>query len=281
MDFTSIGGIVVGLVLILFVGISPKNMGNFVDYNSLAIVLGGTICAVVASYPARTLKEVGKHMKLVVMGGKYDIGGLLDTLVEMAYLARKNGLLALEEKTNELDDVFFKQGIMMIVDATEPEEVRALMENELDTMSQRHEEAFGLYEKASAYAPAFGMIGTLVGLINMLKGMSLDSGGAGNIGQDMSVALITTFYGCMLANVFFLPIAKKLRGRNEEELLYKQIVIEGILAIQSGDNPKFLKERLLTYLAEDVRQKIMASEGGEEGGGEGKKKAKKEKKEKK
>lgn len=93
MDFTSIGGIVVGLVLILFVGISPKNMGNFVDYNSLAIVLGGTICAVVASYPARTLKEVGKHMKLVVMGGKYDIGGLLDTLVEMAYLARKMDFL--------------------------------------------------------------------------------------------------------------------------------------------------------------------------------------------
>lgn len=280
MDFTSIGGIVAGLVLILFVGIQPKNMGNFIDIPSLAIVVGGTICAVIASYPVSVLKEVGKHILLVIKGGKYDIGALLDTLVDMAFLARKNGLLALEEKANELDDAFFKQGIMMIVDATEPEEVRALMENELDTMSQRHEEAFGLYEKASAYAPAFGMIGTLVGLVNMLRGMNLDSGSAGNIGKDMSVALITTFYGCMLANVFFLPIAKKLRGRNEEELLYKQIVIEGILAIQSGDNPKFLKERLLTYLAEDVRQKISASEGGEEGG-EGKKKAKKEKKEKK
>lgn len=280
MDVTSIGGIVASLVLILAVGIGPANLGNFVDVKSLAIVLGGTICAVIASYPARTLKEVGKHLKLVVMGKKYDIGALLDTLVDMAFLARKNGLLALEEKANELDDAFFKQGIMMIVDATEPEEVRALMENELDTMSQRHEEAFGLYEKASAYAPAFGMIGTLVGLINMLKGMDLDSGSAGNIGPDMAVALVTTFYGCMFANVLFLPIAKKLRGRNEEELLYKQIIIEGILAIQSGDNPKFLKERLLTYLAEDVRQKIAGSEGGEEGG-EGKKKAKKEKKEKK
>lgn len=281
MDFTTIGGIVTGLILILIVGIQPKNIGNFVDIPSLAIVLGGTLCAVAASYPLSVLKEIGKHLMLVVKGGKYDIGALLDTLVDMAYLARKNGLLALEEKANELDDAFFKQGIMMIVDATEPEEVRTLMENELDTMSQRHEEAFGLYEKASAYAPAFGMIGTLVGLINMLKGMDLDSGGASNIGSDMSVALVTTFYGCMLANVFFLPIAKKLRGRNEEELLYKQIVIEGVLAIQSGDNPKFLKERLLTYLAEDVREKILAAEGGEEGGSKKKKKEKKEKKEKK
>ncbi len=277
MDLTSIIGIITGAILIITVGIGPDKMTNFWDVPSMAIVLGGTICAVVASYPVSMLKKIGKHMVLLIKGGKYDIGALLDTLVDMAYLARKNGLLALEEKANELDDTFFKQGIMMIVDAAEPEEVRSLMENELDTMSQRHEEALGMYEKASAYAPAFGMIGTLVGLINMLKGMSLDSGSAGDIGPDMATALITTFYGCILANLFFLPIAKKLRVRNEEELLYKQIVIEGILAIQSGDNPKFLKEKLLTYVGEDVRRKILAADGQE--GAE--KKDKKEKKEKK
>ena len=277
MDLTSIIGIITGSILIIIVGIGPSKMMNFWDLPSIAIVLGGTICAVVASYPVSMLKKTGRHMMLLIKGGKYDIGALLDTLVDMAYLARKNGLLALEEKANELDDTFFKQGIMMIVDAAEPEEVRSLMENELDTMSQRHEEALGMYEKASAYAPAFGMIGTLVGLINMLKGMNLDSGSAGDIGPDMATALITTFYGCILANLFFLPIAKKLRVRNEEELLYKQIVIEGILAIQSGDNPKFLKEKLLTYVGEDVRRKILAADGQE--GSE--KKDKKEKKEKK
>lgn len=168
---------------------------------------------------------------------------------------------------------------MLIVDATEPEEVRNMLENELELMAQRHDEGAGIYEKASAFSPAFGMIGTLIGLVNMLKGMDLDSGSAGNIGPDMAVALITTFYGCMLANLLFLPIAKKLRIRNEEEMLYKQIMIEGILSIQSGDNPKFLKEKLLTFISQRDREKLLALEGGEGGQEQGKKK--KEKKEKK
>lgn len=277
MDLTSIIGLVLGLVLIVFVGITPSLLGNFWDGPSLAIVLGGTLAAVVASYPLSKLKAIPKHMKILVQGKRYNVGALIDTLVDMAQLARKNGLLALEEKANEIDDMFFRQGIMLIVDATEPEEVRDMLENELDIMAQRHEESLGIYEKASSYAPAFGMIGTLVGLVNMLKGMDIESGGAGNIGQDMSVALITTFYGCMFANLLFMPIAKKLRIRNEEEFLYKQIMIEGILAIQSGDNPKFLKEKLVTYLGQKERLKILDAEGGE--GGE--KKSKKEKKEKK
>ncbi len=277
MDLTSIIGVVLGLVLIVFVGISPSLLGNFWDGASLAIVLGGTLAAVIASYPLSKLKDVPKHMKILLQGKRYNVGALIDTLVEMAQLARKNGLLALEEKANEIDDMFFRQGIMLIVDATEPEEVRDMLENELDVMAQRHEESLGIYEKASSFAPAFGMIGTLVGLVNMLKGMDIESGGAGNIGQDMSVALITTFYGCMFANLLFMPIAKKLRVRNEEEFLYKQIMIEGILAIQSGDNPKFLKEKLVTYLGQKERLKILDAEGGE--GGE--KKSKKEKKEKK
>ena len=175
----------------------------------------------------------------------------------MAQLARKNGLLALEEKANELDDMFFKQGIMLIVDATEPEEVRSLLENDVDAMAARHEESIGIYDKASAYSPAFGMIGTLVGLVNMLKGMNLDGDGSADIGPAMATALITTFYGCILANLIFSPIAKKLRVRNEEELLYKQIMIEGILAIQAGDNPKFLKEKLVTYVSQKQRQRIL------------------------
>lgn len=276
MDLTSIIGVVVGLVLIVFVGIGPKDLGNFWDPASLAIVLGGTVAAVIASYPLNVLKNVGRHMKILFQGKAYNTAALIDTLTEMAQLARKNGLLALEEKANELEDPFFQQGIMLIVDATEPEEVRNMLENELDLASSRHDEGAGLYEKASAYAPAFGMIGTLVGLINMLKGMDIDGGGAGSIGPNMAVALVTTFYGCMFANLLFLPIGKKLRIRNEEELLYKQIMIEGILAIQSGDNPKFLKEKLLTFLGQKERSKIGSGEGGE-GEGEGKKKGKKKK----
>lgn len=279
MDISSILGLIIGAVLIVVVGIGPSELGNFMDVKSIAIVLGGTLAAVIASYPLGILKETVKQMKILMQGKRYPTEVLIDTLVEMAQLARKNGLLALEEKANEQEDPFFKQGIMLIVDATEPEEVRSLLENEIDVMSQRHEEMIGIYEKAAAFAPAFGMIGTLVGLINMLNNMSLDAGASSSIGQDMGVALITTFYGCVLANLILMPIGKKLRIRNEEELLYKQIMIEGVLAIQSGDNPKFLKEKLVTYLGQKERAKILDSEGGE--GTEKKKKEKKEKKEKK
>jgi len=259
------------MVLIIFVGITPAKLGNFWDPESLAIVVGGAIAAVVMSYPLSMLKTIPGHFKMLIQGNKYNIAELVNTLEEMAQLARKNGLLALEEKANELDDPFFKQGIMLIVDATEPEEVRSLMENDLDAMAARHEEGIGLYNKASAFSPAFGMIGTLVGLVNMLKGMNLDGDGASDIGPAMATALITTFYGCMLANLLFSPIANKLSVRNDEEMLYKQIMIEGILAIQAGDNPKFLKEKLVTYISQKRRLKVLDPDAAPEKGKKGKK----------
>ncbi len=277
MDFTNIIGLVIGAVLIILVGIGPDKMGNFMDGASIAIVLGGTISAIISSYPFHKLAKIPKHIKILFQGKRYNTKALIDSLVEMAQLARKNGLLALEEKANELDDPFFKQGIMLIVDATEPEEVRSMMENELDLIAQRHEESVGMYQKASAAAPSFGMIGTLVGLVNMLKAMNMDSSeGSSAIGPAMATALITTFYGCILANMIFNPIANKLEVRNEEELLYKQIMIEGILAIQAGDNPKFLQEKLATYLDQKGRKKILDDEGG--GGGDEKPKKEKKKK---
>jgi chemotaxis protein MotA len=205
-------------------------------------------------------------------GNKFNPMEYIDTLVDFAQFARKNGLLALEEKARELEDPFFRQGIMLIVDATDPDRVRDMLNNDLDYLSDRHDEGAGLYEKASAMAPAFGMVGTLIGLVNMLKGMDMDSGGASTLGQDMSVALITTFYGVVLANLFFAPIGKKLRIRNNEEYLCKQIIIEGVLSIQSGENPKFLKEKLTSFLAQQQRESALGEEDG--GGKKGKKKKK-------
>ena len=150
----------------------------------------------------------------------------------------------------------------MILDATEPEEVRTLLENELATTAERHDEMISVYEKASAFAPGFGMIGTLVGLVNMLMNMDPSEGGSSTIGTDMGTALITTFYGCVLAQLVFSPMAKKLSIRNNEEVVYKQIMIEGILAMQAGDNPKFLKEKLVTYLSTKERLKLLDEESG-------------------
>lgn len=277
MDLTTIIGIVGGLLLILFGGIGVGEIGNFIDVNSIFIVIGGTLAAVVASFPASVLKQTVKHFKVMIQAKRYDTERLIDTLVDMAQVARKSGLLALEERATDLDDPFFKQGIMMIVDATEPEEVRSLLENELNTTAERHEEMISVYEKASAYAPGFGMIGTLVGLVNMLMNMDPSAGGSSTIGQDMGTALITTFYGCVLAHLVFAPMAKKLTIRNNEEIVYKEIMIEGILAMQAGDNPKFLKEKLVTYLSTKERLRLLDEEAGEAKPKKEKRKGKKKK----
>lgn len=276
MDLTTIIGIVAGFGIVLQ-GISQSgSLWNFFDVPSIVIVFGGVICAVIASFPFSVLKSVVSHMKVLIGGKAFKPEPLIESLVEFAQLARKNGLLALEEKANELEDPFYKRSIMLVIDAMEAEKVREVLEAEVDNMIARHDEEASVYDKASAYAPAFGMIGTLVGLINMLKEMDLTSGASSSIGANMSVALVTTFYGCMLSNLVFLPIAKKLRVRNEEEVLYRQIVIEGVLGIQAGDNPKTLKERLASMLTSRQKVKILGSEGGEGGG-----KAKKEKSSKK
>ena len=249
MDLTTLIGIVLALGLCVW-GITFEKIGNFIDFQSLAIVLGGTIAATIASYPFRILKDVPKHIMVCFRGGKYNIPKLVDQLVDLAMLARQSGLLALEEKAEEIKDPFFKQSVLMIVDASDPDKVRELLEKTMDDMMARHDEAAGLYEKASAYAPAFGMIGTLVGL-------------------DMSVALITTFYGSGIANIFMQPIAKKLRVRQAEEELYCVTIVEGLMGIQAGENPKMLREHLLSCMKQSQQKKLLLKAEKAGGGGEG------------
>ena len=245
-----------------------EKLGNFVDVPSLLIVVCGTLAVVIACYP-KLAKSFPAHMKIMLRAKAFDPDIYVEKLTELAQIARKNGLLALEEKANEQTDPFFKQAIMLIVDAYDQDKVRSILEYDIECMSARHEDAAAMYDKASSVAPAFGMVGTLVGLINMLKGMSLDGDGASNIGSDMGTALITTLYGCILAHMVFGPIATLLRNRDQEEVLCKMIIVEGIMSIQSGENPKSLREKLLTFVDQNQR--------GENAGGK-KGKAPKEKK---
>ena len=267
MDLTTLIGIIMAIGLCLW-GIGIDKIGNFIDPQSLAIVIGGTIAAVTASYPLRILLDVPKHIMVLFKGKKFP--KLVDQLVDLAMLARQSGLLALEEKAEEIKDPFLKQSVLMIVDASDPDKVRDMLEKQMDDMIARHDEAAGLYEKASSYAPAFGMIGTLIGLINMLKGLDLGGGGgASSLGQDMSVALITTFYGSGFANIFCQPIAKKLRVREAEEELYCATVIEGLMGIQAGENPKMLREHLLACMKQSQQKKLLLKAEKAGGGGEG------------
>lgn len=280
MDLSTIIGIISGIIITGWGITLAGSLLNFYDPASIVIVVGGTIAAIVASFPFSILKEIPHHMVLLVQKKKYDHGKCIDTLVEFATEARKNGLLSLEKKAEEVNDIFFKNALMLIVDAHEPSEVKDRLNNELDFLFDRHENGIGIYEKGAAAAPAFGMIGTLIGLINMLKGLNLSSGANDSLGENMSVALVTTFYGCVLSHLVFAPIAKKLTIRNTEEYLYKQLIIEGVLSIQRGDNPKFLREKLVCYLGEKKRDIAAPTEEGE--GKKGKKaKASAGKKEKK
>ena len=261
MNITYIIG-VVGAVVIMLIGmmfggegglLTPKQVGNFWDPASVFITIGCTLFIIVASFPPSALKDIPKHFKVLLNTKGNDPLAIIDELVELAQVARKNGLLALEEKGNQQENPFFKQCIMLIVDNNDPDQVKEIMMNDIEQSSARHDAGAGMYDKAGAVAPAFGMVGTLVGLINMLKGMDMDSGGAGNIGGAMGTALITTLYGCVLAHMIFGPIATQLRQRDEEEVLCKLIIVEGIMSIQSGANPKFLREKLLTFVAQRQR----------------------------
>lgn len=287
MNITYIIGLVFSVAVMLFGMISKTVDGsiqiqvdqivNFFDASSVLITIGCTIGVVVASFPVKMLTAMPKHFKILFNTKKYDPMFYIDQLVELAQIARKNGLLALEERANQLEDPFFKQAVLLVVDANDADKVRGILMNDIDCMTGRHDDAAGMYDKASSVAPAFGMVGTLVGLINMLKNMNLEGdGGSSTIGSDMGTALITTLYGCILAHMVFGPIATNLRTRDEEEVLCKMIIVEGITSIQSGENPKSLRDKLLTF----VDQKRRGEGEGGEGGGDGKK-AKKEKKPKK
>ena len=235
-------------------------LGNFFDVPSLLIVVGGTLAVVVACYP-KLAKSFPAHVKIMLRAKAFDPSIYVEQLTELAQIARKNGLLALEEKAYEQSDPFFKQAVMLIVDANDPDRVRSILENDIEQTSARHQEVVAMYERGSNAAPAFGMIGTLIGLINMLK--ALDGADMDSLGPNMSVALVTTFYGSLLAHVLFNPIAANLTARDEEEILCRQIIVEGIMAIQSGENPKFLRERLMTFMRQKMREGEFQSGGRE------------------
>lgn len=260
MDFLSVLGWILAAVLVvvsIIMGEDPetgktilvmKQLEGFIDISSIAIVVGGTITAMMVSYPASVFKNTFKHLKIVLFPKKYNPLECIEQITTFAKEARINGLLALEDKLNQVDDPFMKNSLLLVVDSVEPEKVKTLLANELDYLDERHSQSISFYMKASEYAPAFGMAGTLIGLINLLANMS----DADSLASNMAVALVTTFYGVIMANLIFKPIANKLKKRHEEEYLYKMIISEGVQAIQDGDNPTFIEEKLMRLLPTSV-----------------------------
>ena len=230
-------------------------IGDFWDPASVAIVLGGTICALMVSFPFSMFKNIPKHLKMLILPKKYKPLDYIEQIVNFAKEARSNGLLALENKLNEIEDPFLKNSLLMVVDSVDPEKVVTLLSAELEHMEERHYKSMSFYLKGSDYSPAFGMIGTLIGLINLLGNLSDTE----SLASNMAVALVTTFYGSLISNLIFKPIASKLKARHEEEYLCKIIVSEGVRAIQDGDNPNFIQEKLLRLMEEGTAKKMSSS----------------------
>jgi len=260
MDIGTLAGIVLGVALICGPIVLAGDVDSFVNIPSLAVTLGGTLAALLITFPLEKVKAVVGVTKKILNAGNLDVTPWYHSVVDMATIARRDGLLALEDRIPEIDDDFLKRGLQMMVDGNSPDAVTAILEKEIDTMEERHGIGHSIYKNMGTYAPAFGMIGTLIGLVQMLG--SLDD--PSRIGGAMAVALLTTLYGAFFANLFCIPIQGKLEQRTAEEVTLKQMLLTGILAIQAGDSPRIVGEKLLVYLSPGDRQKVVAEEGGGE-----------------
>lgn len=274
MDITTIIGWVLGIGVLAFgiMYVAPDkeagtaaqfvvdNLGNFIDFPSIAVVLGGCISGLMVAFPLNIFAKIPRHLKIMFLPTKYRPQDYITQIVDLATEARINGLLSLEGKLNETKDEFLKSSMMLVVDAVEPDKVKQLLETELDYLDERHAQDRAFYDKAGAFGPAFGMIGTLMGLVNLLKQLSDPEA----IAPAMALALVTTFYGSCLANMIFIPMSNKLKVRHEEEYLCKMIIAEGVQSIQAGDNPRFIEEKLTNLIPGIMAKKMGGGGGGKE-----------------
>lgn len=216
----------------------------FYDLPSIIVVVFGGTAAVVIAYPLGVVFNLVKVMKKVFFPSVPDAAPVITQLVEFSEIARRDGILALENRTSEIKDPFILMGVQMAIDGTDAEVMEAILRSEMETMAGRHKLGKSSLETAARYAPAFGMIGTLMGLIIMLGNMSNPDA----IGPGMAVALLTTLYGAYIANAVCLPFADKLGYYSKRELEVREIIVRGLLSIQNGDNPRVLEQKLMTFL---------------------------------
>lgn len=249
LDLLTPIGIIGGLAVFIFGVISETELNGFVqfiDISSIIIVLGGVIAALFISFPLKEMKKMFVVIKQAFSHDDYNLRELIELFIRLSEKARREGLLSLEAEVEQLDDKFIKKGILLAIDGIEPDVVIEIMNADIAAMEERHRKGRSLLERAGEFAPAWGMIGTLIGLVLMLNDLNEPS----SLGPKMAIALLTTLYGSLLANLFFNPMAAKLEEKTEKEVFTKQMIIEGIIGIQSGQNPKLLSEKLTAFISE-------------------------------
>lgn len=255
MDIATIIGIIGGgACIVMSVLTSGGTIGGIIDVPSLFMTIGGSFFSLFICAPLSTclgmFKIMGRTMKVFDFGEKQ----IIQNMVALSEKARREGILALEDGLDDVEDSFMRSGLRLVVDGTDGQVIRAIMENEMNQCEARHMNWINIVTQWAGFAPGFGMMGTVVGLIGMLRNMEDKS----SIGPNMAVALITTLYGSMLANWILAPMAQKLLGQNTSEMKTKEMIIEGVLAIQAGENPRIMAQKLLTYLDPAARKAIEA-----------------------
>ncbi len=262
MDIASLIGFFLCLGMLIFGIISAAGIGGFpsyLDLPSAIITFGGALAATLCSLTLPDFIAGLKSLLLIFKAPSTNTTDIIKKIIELSNVARKDGLLALEEAAADMDEPFLKKGILLVVDGTDPDLVRDIMQAEMDNSEARHKTLIGFWDTLAAMGPAWGMIGTLVGLVNMLNNMS----DASSIGPSMAVALITTLYGSLLANWICTPTSNKLKADNAMEMVQKEVMVEGLLSIQAGENPRVIEEKLKAYLAPKDRASASSDEGGE------------------
>ncbi len=252
MDIATLVGLISGVTLVVVSIVMGGNPGVFWSSSSVVIVVGGTLAATLINFPLGDVLSVLNTVKNAFFHKDNPPESLIPRLVSFATIARREGILALESHASEAEDEFLEKSVQLAIDGTAPELIKDILTTELAFMEDRHAMGQSILTAMGTFAPAFGMIGTLIGLVQMLA--TLDD--PAKIGEGMAVALLTTLYGALLANVVFLPAAGKLKVRTSNELLAKELVIEGILSIQSGDNPRVVEQKLKAFVSPAVRRQV-------------------------
>ncbi len=254
LDMMTAGGLFAGVTVLsiaiyIGAGYAVDGLVSFIDMASFFIVIGGLLCALAVNFTVKEVTGMLTIMKQTFYQTDTNLAYLIQTFTKLATRARRHGLLALERDIDDLQDPFMRKGIALAVDGLEPALIKEIMEAEITAVEERHQKGINILAKAGELAPAFGMLGTTIGLILMLRDMSPEM-----IGPKMAIALITTFYGSVLANLVFIPMAGKLQNKSDQEVFIRQIVIEGVLGVQAGQNPKILEEKLKAFLSAAERE---------------------------
>ena len=261
MDLASVLGLIGGISVLLVTILISGDLAGYLHIPSMICTFGGTIAMTFMAFPMTKLREGFMSLKYVFVYKELDAENVTKSIIDLANIARKEGLLALEEAAQQLKDDFLQKGVLLIVDGTDPELVRNILETELSFIEDRHKSNQGVFEFMAAIGPGFGMLGTLIGLINMLANLSDPS----TVGPNMAVAIVTTLYGSIIANVFCNPVVNKLKIRSSQESLMKEVMLEGMLSIQAGENPRIIEEKLKAFMSPKMRTMLEAPKEPTEG----------------